>query len=163
MHTNPDAFTIFCYSRSKLPFKWEQLYFLVLICGWDHPLLFFFFFVWGQYLMIKEDVKLNYVTHGIINLLPIKIWWAPPPLFDTIGSLIMMIKGMIIQCFKWNYEHETSLQGLSPAEWLLASLSTPVNYWAAFELRGDLIQADKWQISSHFSESHHSLHSHLID
>lgn len=67
--------------------------------------------------------KINYVTHDIINLLPIKIWWANLLPHDTISVLIMMMKGMIIWCFKWNYEHETSLQGLSPSEWLLARTS----------------------------------------
>lgn len=45
----------------------------VLICRWDHPPSVFHV---GQYLMIKDDVNINYVTHAIISLLPTKVWWA---------------------------------------------------------------------------------------
>lgn len=119
-HT-PDALLIFV-TRGHNCLLNKDIYdiYSVLICRWNHPLSVFHV---GHYLMIKVNININYVTHDIINLLPTKVWWVPLLMLDTIRVLIMMMKGMIIRCFKLSYEHETSLEGPSPSEWLLARTS----------------------------------------
>lgn len=66
--------------------------------------------------MSKDDVKITYVTHNIINLLSTKSLWAPLLLFAAISVSIMVMKVMIIRCFKLNYKHGTSLEVPSPSE-----------------------------------------------
>lgn len=119
--STPDALLIFVTPGHNCLFS-EDIYYIysVLICMWDHPLSVFHV---GRYLMTEDDINIKYVTHDIINLLPTKILWAPLLLFTAISVLIMMMKVMIIWCFKLNYKHGMSLEALSPFEWLLGRTS----------------------------------------
>lgn len=85
----------------------------VLICKRDGPRSLFHV---GHYLMSKDDININDVTRDIINLLPTKSLWAPLLLFAAISVSIMVMKVMIIRCFKLNYKHGTSLEAPSPSE-----------------------------------------------